>query len=266
MKLTTFNHEQFGEIRVVEQGGEPWFIGKDVAEVLGYSNSRKAITDHVDTEDKDGVTIRDVIGRQQTANVINESGLYSLILSSKLPNAKKFKRWVTSEVIPSIRKTGGYLAGQESMSDDELIAKALLVAKRQIEEKDRLLEDKEREIKSMMPAQIFADAVCASEQSILIGGFAKMLRQNGVDMGQKRLFAWLREHGYLMRCGSDYNLPTQKAMNLGLFEIKETAITHSDGRVTVSRTVKLTGKGQQYFFNKFLGRREQEVERSDYEQ
>lgn len=247
MELQVFTNQQFGQIRVVAQDGEPWFVGKDVADVLGYKNPRKAMIDHVDEEDKtDGVTIRDTIGRNQKPVCINESGLYSLILSSKLPTAKKFKHWVTSDVIPSIRKSGGYIAQQETMSDAELMAKALLVAQRQIEDRERLIEE-------MKPAKIFADAVCASEQTILVGDLAKLIKQNGVDIGQRRLFEWLRLNGYLIkRKGADWNMPTQRSMDMGLFEIKETAITHSDGHVTISKTVKVTGRGQRYFINKFL--------------
>ena len=246
MELQVFTSQQFGQIRVVAQDGEPWFVGKDVADVLGYKNPRKAMIDHVDEEDKtDGVTFRDTIGRNQKPVCINESGLYSLILSSKLPTAKKFKHWVTSDVIPSIRKSGGYIARQETMTNAELMAKALLVAQRQIEDRERLIEE-------MKPAKIFADAVCASEQTILVGDLAKLIKQNGVDIGQKRLFEWLRLNGYLIRRkGSDWNMPTQRSMDMGLFEIKETAITHSDGHVTISKTVKVTGRGQRYFINKF---------------
>lgn len=244
-QLQVFTNQQFGQIRVVAQNGEPWFVGKDVADVLGYKNPRKAMIDHVDEEDK-GVTKCDTLGGKQNTVTINESGLYSLILSSKLPTAKKFKHWVTSDVIPSIRKSGGYIVRQETMTDAELMAKALLVAQRQIEDRERLIEE-------MKPAKIFADAVCASEQTILVGDLAKLIKQNGVDIGQKRLFEWLRLNGYLIRRkGSDWNMPTQRSMDMGLFEIKETAITHSDGHVTISKTVKVTGRGQRYFINKFL--------------
>lgn len=183
----------------------------------------------------------------QTMTIINESGLYSLILSSKLPTAKEFKHWVTSEVLPSIRKTGGYISGQETMSDSELMAKALLVAQRQIEQRDK-------QIAEMHPKVLFADSVCASKTSILVGELAKILKQNGVDnMGQNRLFEWLRTHGYLIRRkGNDYNMPAQKAMEMGLFEIKETVVSHADGHQTTNKTPKVTGKGQQYFVNKFL--------------
>ena len=244
MELTIFKNKDFGPIRATSINGEPWMIASDVANALGYSNSRKAIADHVDPEDK-GVTKSDTLGGAQSMTIINESGLYSLILGSKLPRAKEFKHWVTSEVLPSIRKTGGYIAGQESLSDDELLEKALMVAKRKIEERDKRIQE-------MRPKEIFADAVSASGNTILIGELAKILKANGCEVGQNRLFEILRRDGYLIsRNGSDYNMPTQKSMELGLMVIKETAITHSDGHVSISKTPKITGKGQQYFINRY---------------
>lgn len=252
-ELKIFENPAFGKVRVVEQGGEPWFVGKDVAEILGYSNTPKAIRDHVDDEDK--LAERIVLsGQNREVAIINESGLYSLILSSKMPKAKEFKRWVTAEVLPAIRKTGGYIAGSEKMSDAELMAKAVLVAQATIKERDARIKELESDTQRMKPKEIFADAVSASDQTILIGDLAKLIKQNGHDIGQKRMFEWLRNNGYLIkRQGADYNSPTQRAMELGLFRIKETAVTHSDGHVTVSKTVKVTGKGQAYFVNKLLG-------------
>jgi anti-repressor protein len=253
-ELKIFENPAFGKVRVVEQGGEPWFVGKDVAEILGYSNTPKAIRDHVDDEDK--LAERIVLsGQNREVAIINESGLYSLILSSKMPKAKEFKRWVTAEVLPAIRKTGGYIAGSEKMSDAELMAKAVLVAQATIKERDARIAELESDTQRMKPKEIFADAVSASDQTILIGDLAKLIKQNGHDMGQKRMFEWLRNNGYLIkRQGADYNSPTQRAMELGLFRIKETAVTHSDGHVTVSKTVKVPGKGQAYFVNKLLSK------------
>lgn len=255
-ELRVFDNAQFGQVRTINKDGEPWFVGKDVAEALGYSNPRKALYDHVDIEDKtDGVTIRDSIGRPQNPVIINESGLYSLVMSSKLPNARQFKRWVTSEVLPSIRKNGGYIAGQETMTDDELLANALMVAQRKIAARDKQIEVQEKQIEAMHPKALFADAVSASKTSILIGDLAKMLKQNGVDIGQKRLFQWLRENKYLIsQKGASYNSPTQRSMEMKLFEVKETTITHADGHITINRTTKVTGKGQVYFINKFVGK------------
>lgn len=244
--LITFESPEFGRVRTIERNGEPWFVGKDVAVALGYSNPRDALAKHVDDQDKNSVAKRDGTSGNPNMTIINESGLYSLVLSSKLPTAKKFKRWVTSEILPSIRKTGGYISGQETMSDSELMAKALLVAQRQIEERNRQIE-------TMQPKALFADAVSASSTSILVGELAKILKQNGVDMGQKRLFQWLRDNGYLIRQqGVSRNMPTQRSMEMGLFEIKESTHLDSNGNNIICKTPKVTGKGQVYFTNKFL--------------
>ena len=245
-QIKIFENPEFGKVRTVEIDGKPYFVGKDVAEALGYSKPLNALSVHVEKDDslKQGLT--DSLGRKQETILINESGLYSLILSSKLESAKRFKHWVTSEVLPSIHKSGGYIAGQEQMTDSELMAKALLVAQKQIEERNAQIE-------RMKPKEIFADAVSASKTTILIGELAKLIRQNGVDIGQNRLFSWLRENGYLVkRKGTDYNQPTQKSADLGILTTKETIIAHSNGSTEIKKTVKVTGKGQQYFINKFL--------------
>ena len=242
--LQVFRNEQFGEVRTVEDGGKILFCGSDCAKALGYTNPSKALGDHCK-----GVTKRYTLtaGGKQAVSFIPEGDLYRLITHSKLPAAEKFESWVFDEVLPSIRKHGGYIAGQETMSDDELMAKALLMAHSKIEEKDKQIEQ-------MAPKAIFADAVAASSTSILVGELAKLLKQNGIDTGQNRLFQRLRNEKYLIsRKGSDYNMPTQRSMEMGLFEIKETAVTHSDGHTSVNKTVKVTGKGQQYFINKFVG-------------
>ena len=246
-ELQVFNHPQFGTVRAVEIQGEPWLVGKDVAESLGYTNPRKAIIDHVEPEDK-GVTKCDTPGGKQKVVIINESGLYSLVFGSKLPEAKKFKHWVTSEVLPSIRRDGGYMHTSPDMTDEEIMARAVLLGQKKIEEQAKRIQE-------MRPKEIFADRVSASESSILVGDLAKLLKQNGVDMGQKRLFRWLRDKGYLIKYGVSYNLPTQRSMEMGLFQLKETTITHSDGHISISKTVKVTGKGQVYFINKFMQRK-----------
>jgi anti-repressor protein len=237
------------QIRALTIEGEPYFVGKDVAEVLGYSNSRKAIADHVDSEDK-GVTKCYTLGGTQQTTIINESGLYSLILSSKLPDAKKFKHWVTSKVLPTIRKHGAYMTDAKAaaiVTDKGSLADLLQQAAEQLKRKDIQIEQ-------MKPKALFADAVSTSDTPILVGELAKILHQNGVSMGQNRLFRWLRDNGYLIsKKGTSYNMPTQRAMELGLFKIKENAITHSDGHVTITKTPKVTGKGQVYFVNKFVG-------------
>ncbi len=173
-------------------------------------------------------------------------------MGSKLPSAKKFKKWVTSEVLPSIRKTGGYIAGEENMTEDELILKAMNVLNTKVEKLRQKNEQLEGTIEEQKPKVLFANSVETSKSSILVGELAKILKQNGHEIGQNRLFQWLRDNGYLIsRKGTDYNMPTQKAMNLGLFQIKETSITHSDGHISVNKTTKVTGKGQIYFVNKF---------------
>lgn len=255
--LQIFKNEQFGSMRTLEINGEPWFVGKDVAEVLGYSNPRDALSKHVDNEDKATVAIHDG-SQNRNVTVINESGLYSLILSSKLPTAKEFKRWVTSEVLPSIRKHGAYMTTETLekalLSPDYLIR--LATALKSEQEQRELLEEKNEQqrlkIEEDKPKVIFANAVETAKTSILVGELAKILKQNGVATGQKRFFEWLRENGYLIKGGSDKNMPTQRSMELGLFEIKETAVAHSDGHTTISKTPKVTGKGQQYFINKFI--------------
>ena len=254
--IKIFNSPDFGQIRTIQQNGEPWFVGKDVADILGYSNSSKAIPQHVDEEDRQKQNLPTAQNGKLVAAswLINESGLYSLILSSKMPKAKEFKRWVTSEVIPAIRKTGGYIAGSENMTDAEIMAKAVLVAQSTIRQRDQRIKELESDVAAAKPKVLFADAVSASDSTILIGDLAKLIKQNGHPIGQKRLFCWMREQGYLIkRQGADYNSPTQRAMEMGLFKIKETAISHSDGHVSVSKTTKVTGKGQQYFINKFCG-------------
>ena len=250
--IQVFENNEFGQVRTVMVNDVPYFVGKDLAEVLKYKESAKAIREHVEEDDK-GVSVLDTPGGKQKTTIINESGLYSLILSSKMPKAKKFKHWVTSEVLPTIRKTGGYVHNDDAFintylpfADDQtkLLFRSTLSTVRNLNAK--IEQDK--------PKVLFADAVSASKAPMLIGELAKILRQNGVDTGEKRLFAWLRDNGYLIkRKGTDYNAPTQRSMEMGLFEVKETAITHADGHVTINRTTKLTGKGQLYFINKFVG-------------
>lgn len=251
--LQIFDSPDFGQIRTIQQNGEPWFVGKDVADILGYQNGSRDVNRHVDEDDRQNYQ-NGTFESNRGLTIINESGLYSLILSSKMPKAKEFKRWVTSEVIPAIRKTGGYIAGSENMTDAEIMAKAVLVAQSTIRQRDQRIKELESDVAAAKPKVLFADAVSASDSTILIGDLAKILKQNGHPIGQKRLFCWMREQGYLIkRAGADYNSLTQRAMEMGLFKIKETAISHSDGHVSVSKTTKVTGKGQQYFINKFCG-------------
>ncbi len=248
-ELQIFENPEFGSVRTVEIDGEPWFVGKDVATALGYANTADAIQKHVDNDDKLESQIA-ISGQNRKIIVINESGLYSLVLSSKLPSAKKFKKWVTSEVLPSIRKHGMY-AEKELLDNPDLLIKVAQALKEEREKNKKLSEENKR----MKPKEIFADAVTVSDTCILIGELAKIIKQNGVDIGQNRLFTWMRDNGYLIsRKGTDYNMPMQKSMDLGLFEIKERTISNPDGSVRITKTVLVTGKGQQYFINKFLGK------------
>jgi hypothetical protein len=232
---------EFGTVRVLDINGEPWFVGKDVADILEYRNGSRDINRHVDEEDRRKIMLFDGNQDKETI-IINESGLYSLILSSKLPNAKKFKKWVTSEVLPSIRRTGTY----KMPTGSDLIAAAVIEAQ-------KLLAEKDKQIEEMRPAAVFTAAVSSSESTILIGDLAKFLRQNGVDIGQKRLFEKLRQDGFLLRYGSSRNMPSQKAMELGLFKVKEGSYIDSNGNNVLTRTTKVTGKGQVYFVNKYMG-------------
>lgn len=242
--MQIFENSEFGKVRVVDVDGEPWFIANEVARALGYTNPSKATNDHC--KHSEMWWDNDSLGRPQRFKIIPESDLYRLAAKSKLPGADRFESWVFDEVIPSIRKHGGYIAGQNEMSDMELLSRALLLVKNQ-------LDDRNRQIEEMQPKVIFADAVETSSTSVLIGDFAKLLKQNGIDIGQTRLFEWLRNNGYLMRVkGERRNMPTQRSMEMKLFEIKESVIEHKDGHLTIIRTPKVTGKGQIYFANKFL--------------
>ena len=252
-KLEIFQNKSFGRIRTLAINNEPWFVGKDVAEILGYAKPENAIANHVDEEDKTSTLIQGSGSNYKSkAIIINESGLYSLVLSSKLPSAKEFKRWITHEVIPAIRKHGAYMT--EDTLEKALTSPDFLIqlATQLKEEKEKRLAA-EKQIEMDRPKTIFADAVSASHTSILVGEMAKILRGNGVELGQKRFFDWLRETGYLIRRkGTDYNMPTQRAMELGLFEIKEGSYVNGSGVNIITKTPKITGKGQQYFVNKFL--------------
>lgn len=249
--LKIFENKEFGSIRTVEVDGQPYFIGKDVAEALGYAKARNAIAAHVSQEDKKDALIQGDLGGTQAMTIINESGLYSLILSSKLPTAKKFKCWVTSEVLPSIRKHGAYMTEntlEQALTNPDFLIQLAIKLKEEQEARKKLEEQAERD----KPKVIFADAVASSETSILIGDLAKLLRQNGINTGQKRLFSQLREQGYLIKSGASKNIPTQRSMEMGLFEIKEGSYVDGNGCNITTKTTKVTGKGQQYFINKFL--------------
>lgn len=252
-ELQIFNNPDFGEVRTLTKDGAVLFCGRDVASALGYSNPRDALARHCR-----GVVKRDTPTESGTQEMsfIPESDLYRLIFSSKLPTAEKFTDWVTSEVLPTIRKTGGYV------NDDDAFIRTYLpnadeATKAMFQTTLQTVRQLNARIEADKPKVLFADAVATAKSSILIGELAKLISQNGVSIGQNRLFAWMRDKGYLIRRkGSDYNMPTQRSMEMGLFEIKETSITHADGHTSVSKTSKVTGKGQQYFINLFLANRE----------
>jgi anti-repressor protein len=231
---------------LTDEAGEPWFVAKDVCDILEISNPSDALK-RLDDDERS----RFNLGRQGETNIVNEAGLYALVLGSRKPEAHEFKRWVTHEVLPQIRRTGGYIPTTDVDDDMTILAKAVMIGQRTMEEQKRRIAEQSEHIKALEPKARFADAVAASDGTCLIGELAKMLRQNGLDIGQNRLFEILRQDGYLGKTGSNRNVPTQKAMDLGLFRIKETAITHSDGHVTINRTAKVTGKGQTYFINRY---------------
>ncbi len=245
--LQIFNNEEFGEIRTVVVNDEPMFCLIDICKALEMSNPTM-VAQRLDDDERTKLDL----GRAGDTNFITESGLYAVILRSDKPNAKKFRKWVTSEVLPSIRKNGGYIAGQETLSDEELLSKALMVAQRKIDEKNNIIAMQDSRIQGMIPKEIFADAVATSHTSILIGDLAKLICQNGVQIGQKRLFEWLRENNFLIKSGSSRNMPQQRYVEQGLFEVKESNIQNPDGSVRITKTTKVTGKGQVYFVNKFL--------------
>lgn len=239
-ELKQFNFEN-NQVRTLLINNEPWFVGKDVADILGYQNGSRDINRHVHEDDRQNYQ-NGTFDSPRGMTIINESGLYALIFGSKLESAKRFKHWVTSEVLPQIRKTGSYATPQ--LTGEELMAKALIEAK-------SVLERQNKQIIEMKPKAIFADAVAASDSSILIGDLAKLIKQNGTDIGQKRLFERMRNDGYLIKTGTSKNMPTQKAMEKGLFEVKERVISNPDGSTRITRTTKVTGQGQIYFINKF---------------
>ena len=248
--IQIFKNNAFGEVRVAEINGSPMFCASDVCNVLGYANPSKAISDHVDEDERYNQSLE----RGGTMLFITESGLYSLVLRSNKPNAKLFRKWVTSEVLPSIRKSGMYATPDtiEKMIDNPDFAIKLLENLKE-ERKKRLAVEAERD--TMRPKALFAEAVATSDRSCLVSEMAKILKQNGVEMGQNRLFEWLRQNGYLCSRGEYYNMPTQRSVEMELFEIKKTSVAKPDGSVLVTTTPKITGKGQIYFVNKFLARK-----------
>lgn len=241
---------------LTDEAGEPWFVAKDVCDILGMSNPSMAVT-ALDKDEVAQIDPKDYLGSEnrsnQAVNIVSEPGLYKLIMRSRKPEAHEFQRWVTHEVLPSIRKHGGYMAGQERMTPEQMALASMRWLQSKVDEQAKQLKAQEGKV-------LFANAVETARTSILVGDFAKILKSNGIDIGPRRLFAWLREHGWLIKAkGSSWNMPTQKAMDLHLFEVKETTISHSDGHTTINKTPKMTGKGQTYFAKLFLAKPTQEA-------
>lgn len=248
--ITTFNHNQFGAVRTVtDERGEPWFVATDIATALGYRNAPD-MTRRLDEDEKGTRSVR-TLGGNQEVTVISEAGLYSSILGSKLPAAKEFKRWVTHEVLPSIRKHGGYLTPakvEEVLLNPDTIIQLATQLKNEREQRAAL----EAQAEVDRPKVLFADALTVSDSAILVGQLAKLLSQNGIHIGQNRLFQRLREEGYLHKHGRQKNLPTQKSCDLGVIDIKTRTVNNPDGTVRTTYTPVVTGKGQQYFINHYL--------------
>lgn len=245
---------------LTDKAGEPWFVAKDVCDILELGNTTNALR-ALDEDEKTNFTNCNVAQNGGRAPlIISEPGLYKLVMRSRKPEAKEFQRWVTHEVLPQIRKTGGYIPTSESDSDEDIMARAVLVAQKTIKQKNQQIAEQQTRIVELEPKARFADAVAASDGTCLVGELAKMLRQNGMDIGQNRLFRLLQADGYLGKSGSNRNVPTQRAMDLGLFRIKETTVTHADGHTTVSRTPKVTGKGQRYFIDRYWSRAQPTLE------
>lgn len=254
-EIQSYNFNGASLRTLTDEAGEPWFVAKDVCDILEISNPSDALK-RLDDDERS----RFNLGRQGETNIVNEAGLYVLVLGSRKPEAHEFKRWVTHEVLPQIRKTGGYIPTTDADDDMTILAKAVMIGQRTMEAQKRKIAEQQTRIDELQPKARFADAVAASDGTCLVGELAKMLRQNGMDIGQNRLFRLLQADGYLGKSGSNRNVPTQRAMDLGLFRIKETTVTHADGHTTVSRTPKVTGKGQRYFIDRYWGRAQPTLE------
>lgn len=254
-EIQSYNFNGAALRTLTDENGEPWFVAKDVCDILEISNPSDALK-RLDDDERS----RFNLGRQGETNIVNEAGLYVLVLGSRKPEAHEFKRWVTHEVLPQIRKTGGYIPTTDADDDMTILAKAVMIGQHTMEAQKQRIAEQQTRIVELEPKARFADAVAASDGTCLVGELAKMLRQNGMDIGQNRLFRLLQADGYLGKSGSNRNVPTQRAMDLGLFRIKETTVTHADGHTTVSRTPKVTGKGQRYFIDRYWGRTQPTLE------
>ena len=251
--VTIFRKDEFGAVRAVTLEGEPWFVAADVCRALGLGNSSMAVS-KLD-EDEKGISSIDTLGGEQKLGIVNEPGLYALVLSSRKPEAKAFKRWITHEVIPSIRKTGGYIAGQETMDDDQLLANALMVAQRKIAERNKQLEAANEKIKADAPKVLFAETVQKAEGDILVRQLARLMNQRGYDIGERRLYEILRRDGWVIKANAkDQNAPTQKSVDMGLMRVIERTIGSAE-KTFLSTTTVITPKGQLYFLNKYAPER-----------
>ena len=248
-ELKIFEKEEFGSVRVVMKDGEPWFVARDVAVALGYADPADAVQRHCKKVNDSNMGVSPLV---PSPKIIPESDVYRLVMRSNLPAAVDFQDWICEEVIPSIRKTGGYLATKPDDTPEVIMARAVLVAQDTIERLKQRTAELETDVARMKPKEIFADSVSASESSILVGQLAALLKQNGMDIGQTRLFERLRNDSFLIGSGSRKNCPTQRALDMGLFEVKERAINNPDGSVRLTLTTKVTGKGQIYFVNRYL--------------
>jgi len=256
MSIQVFENADFGRIRAVSEGGEPWFVAKDVCEALGLSNTTEALR-NLDADEVGNISNSEVAQNGGRApRIVSEPGFYKLVMRSRKPEAKAFQRWVTHEVLPAIRRDGGYMAAKPDETPEEVMARALRIADDTMRRQKERIESLSSANAEMRPKALFADAVAASDGTCLVGELAKMIAQNGVDIGQNRLFAWMREKGYLGKSGCNYNRPTQRSVEMGILKVKETAVHHADGHVTINSTPKVTGKGQVYFVQKFLGEKE----------
>lgn len=246
-----FESQEFGRLRAMRgENDEPWFVAKDVCDALGLGNVGQALA-RLDEDEKSSITLNDGTPGNPNKAIVSEPGLYALVLASRKPEARAFKRWVTHEVLPALRRDGAYVASDGTEDDATLMARALRAADRALRERDARMAALEAENAEMRPKALFADSVAASDGTCLVGELAKMMTQAGYPIGQNRLFAKLREDGYLGKSGSNRNVPLQRYVEMGLFKIKETAITHADGHVTINRTPKVTGKGQRYFVDRY---------------
>ena len=249
-KLQILKNAEFGEVRVVEHEGQPCFVASDVAKALGYEKPNNAVNEHCKKVNKFSYPNS---GQLQPYNIIPESDVYRLVMRSNLPKAIEFQDWICEEVIPSLRKTGGYMLTKADDTPESIMARAVLVAQETIERLKSHTEKLESRVEEMRPKELFADSVSASESSILVGQLAALLKQNGVNIGQNRLFERLRNDGFLIKFGERRNCPTQRALDMGLFELKERTVNNPDGTVRITLTTKVTGKGQVYFVNRYIG-------------